>query len=403
MPDERDRVTLPSINEMFPEHLLGGMSPQEPRPPRALYAEYASPAMAPRRSPARYSPAFQEHRLDPDAIMYEGTPPPSDRRATTEAAASQLTLPSYGAGQPRYTSSPRTAHAHQVAPLPPFSFARAQPLTARLENVSVSAAPGPTRAAHMLPAGFAEPAMRAPPLDAITKARPAFRVHLPGPGPADADAPARAMSVDPYDAPAVPPSRTANAYLSRGGPAAAHAAARGSSEEQPGAEGAADEKRHRCPHCSKRFNRPSSLNIHVNTHTGAKPFMCRFPGCNRQFNVNSNMRRHYRNHLTSRRRDVVARFLQPHGRAPPDEHAPPPGARGAAPYSPRSPSTSPGGSPAPAPCRLEPGRSAHYRAELYAPGACAVPGCACAAPRISPTLRPAFPESMPGGAGRAGS
>ncbi|KAI0701539.1 hypothetical protein C8T65DRAFT_579507, partial [Cerioporus squamosus] len=56
------------------------------------------------------------------------------------------------------------------------------------------------------------------------------------------------------------------------------------------------ERRHCCPHCNKRFNRPSSLAIHVNTHTGAKPFTCAFPGCNRKFNVNSNMRRHYRNH-----------------------------------------------------------------------------------------------------------
>ena len=30
------------------------------------------------------------------------------------------------------------------------------------------------------------------------------------------------------------------------------------------------ERRHCCPHCNKRFNRPSSLAIHVNTHTGAK-------------------------------------------------------------------------------------------------------------------------------------
>lgn len=29
-------------------------------------------------------------------------------------------------------------------------------------------------------------------------------------------------------------------------------------------------KKHQCPQCSKRFNRPSSLRIHVNTHTGAR-------------------------------------------------------------------------------------------------------------------------------------
>ncbi|KAF8233164.1 hypothetical protein L208DRAFT_1060855, partial [Tricholoma matsutake] len=55
-------------------------------------------------------------------------------------------------------------------------------------------------------------------------------------------------------------------------------------------------KRHVCPTCFKRFNRPSSLKIHVNTHTGATPFRCPWPDCGREFNVNSNMRRHYRNH-----------------------------------------------------------------------------------------------------------
>lgn len=58
-------------------------------------------------------------------------------------------------------------------------------------------------------------------------------------------------------------------------------------------------RRHACPHCAKRFNRPSSLAIHVNTHTGDKPFKCPFPNCGREFNVNSNMRRHYRKHLTA--------------------------------------------------------------------------------------------------------
>ncbi|KAF7300778.1 hypothetical protein MKEN_01303000 [Mycena kentingensis (nom. inval.)] len=55
-------------------------------------------------------------------------------------------------------------------------------------------------------------------------------------------------------------------------------------------------KRHVCPQCNKRFNRPSSLRIHTNSHTGATPFVCPFPECGRAFNVNSNMRRHFRNH-----------------------------------------------------------------------------------------------------------
>ncbi|KAI0655347.1 hypothetical protein C8Q70DRAFT_923944 [Cubamyces menziesii] len=59
-------------------------------------------------------------------------------------------------------------------------------------------------------------------------------------------------------------------------------------------------RRHRCPHCGKGFNRPSSLETHVNTHTGAKPHPCLFDGCPRRFNVKSNMRRHYQKHLRLR-------------------------------------------------------------------------------------------------------
>ncbi|CDO69477.1 hypothetical protein BN946_scf184817.g37 [Trametes cinnabarina] len=77
------------------------------------------------------------------------------------------------------------------------------------------------------------------------------------------------------------------------------------------------ERRHCCTHCNKRFNRPSSLAIHVNTHTGAKPFTCAYPGCDRKFNVNSNMRRHYRNHLNARRRDAATRMVQQTYAVPP--------------------------------------------------------------------------------------
>ncbi|KAF9269720.1 hypothetical protein L218DRAFT_285526 [Marasmius fiardii PR-910] len=58
------------------------------------------------------------------------------------------------------------------------------------------------------------------------------------------------------------------------------------------------DKKHICTTCNKRFNRPSSLRIHMNTHTGATPFRCPYPNCGREFNVNSNMRRHYRNHTS---------------------------------------------------------------------------------------------------------
>ncbi|KAJ7249797.1 hypothetical protein B0H12DRAFT_994028, partial [Mycena haematopus] len=55
-------------------------------------------------------------------------------------------------------------------------------------------------------------------------------------------------------------------------------------------------KTHVCRTCGKSFNRPSSLKIHLNTHTGAQPYRCPFPSCHRAFSVNSNMRRHWRRH-----------------------------------------------------------------------------------------------------------
>ncbi|CAE6453740.1 unnamed protein product [Rhizoctonia solani] len=57
--------------------------------------------------------------------------------------------------------------------------------------------------------------------------------------------------------------------------------------------------KYECQYCGKRFNRPSSLKIHVNTHTGEKPYKCTFPSCGRRFSVMSNMRRHSRVHNQS--------------------------------------------------------------------------------------------------------
>ncbi|KAH7099312.1 hypothetical protein BKA62DRAFT_710078 [Auriculariales sp. MPI-PUGE-AT-0066] len=52
-----------------------------------------------------------------------------------------------------------------------------------------------------------------------------------------------------------------------------------------------------CPYCGKRFDRPSSVKIHITSHTGEKPYVCAYPGCGRRFSVNSNMRRHLRTHV----------------------------------------------------------------------------------------------------------
>ncbi|EKM54479.1 uncharacterized protein PHACADRAFT_73403, partial [Phanerochaete carnosa HHB-10118-sp] len=54
--------------------------------------------------------------------------------------------------------------------------------------------------------------------------------------------------------------------------------------------------RYECMWCGKGFTRPSSLRIHMNTHTGERPYVCPFEGCGRSFSVQSNMRRHARVH-----------------------------------------------------------------------------------------------------------
>ncbi|KAK0730820.1 hypothetical protein B0H67DRAFT_475192 [Lasiosphaeris hirsuta] len=56
------------------------------------------------------------------------------------------------------------------------------------------------------------------------------------------------------------------------------------------------QKKHKCKVCDKRFTRPSSLQTHMYSHTGEKPFSCEVEGCGRNFSVVSNLRRHKKVH-----------------------------------------------------------------------------------------------------------
>lgn len=64
------------------------------------------------------------------------------------------------------------------------------------------------------------------------------------------------------------------------------------------------QKKHKCKVCDKRFTRPSSLQTHIYSHTGEKPFSCEVEGCGRHFSVVSNLRRHRKVHKDDARSDA---------------------------------------------------------------------------------------------------
>ncbi|KAK9464139.1 uncharacterized protein V1516DRAFT_617933 [Lipomyces oligophaga] len=60
-------------------------------------------------------------------------------------------------------------------------------------------------------------------------------------------------------------------------------------------------KKHCCHLCNKRFTRPSSLQTHIFSHTGERPFRCDDDNCGRRFSVVSNLRRHKQVHLSGKK------------------------------------------------------------------------------------------------------
>ncbi|KAK4230978.1 C2H2 zinc finger protein encoded by the fle1 protein [Podospora fimiseda] len=65
-------------------------------------------------------------------------------------------------------------------------------------------------------------------------------------------------------------------------------------------------KRHKCKVCDKRFTRPSSLQTHMYSHTGEKPYRCEVEGCGRHFSVVSNLRRHSKVHRHQHSTDATS-------------------------------------------------------------------------------------------------
>ena len=51
-----------------------------------------------------------------------------------------------------------------------------------------------------------------------------------------------------------------------------------------------------CSHCGRLFSKTSALNLHVMTHTGERPLVCRVAGCSKRFTQHSTRSFHERTH-----------------------------------------------------------------------------------------------------------
>lgn len=135
---------------------------------------------------------------------------------------------------------------------------------------------------------------------------PGMSIHLAGPGPprqaplysaALTQSPSALAVPDSQPGPVSHPSTASSlnslSLTSSSGSPGVHSSSSGevTTRRSAGSSSASRIRRYACDICSKRFSRPSSLRTHLNSHTGARPYVC---VCTRRFSVLSNMRRHQR-------------------------------------------------------------------------------------------------------------
>ncbi|EIN04236.1 hypothetical protein PUNSTDRAFT_146509 [Punctularia strigosozonata HHB-11173 SS5] len=336
------RVTLPSIHEMFPEHLARTAQPPTPPPYRhATYPTPTSPSFpsspASPRTAAQYrQPHGPEYSAGTYARPRPYSPPPAAATYGFHHPGAPTAFPAVSGTTTAASSPAAAAAAHKAANSPAFRVAmhphpHPHPAPPR-SRTSAMPSPPPTSAsafftfdssahAHVHPAaastsqavpgaavlaGTGSPPLLVPAATARSAEHPASqrrreRRELAKVLPAPSARP-RAGSTKSAASPVVAakeegsPGQQSFQLGSASSTSEADSAARDEEAAEAEADSKHGDRKHQCPECKKRFNRPSSLRIHFNVHDGNKPFKCPFPGCGRFFNVNSNMRRHFRNH-----------------------------------------------------------------------------------------------------------
>ena len=307
-----DDKALPSLNELFPggcsSHLRrsrGLLSPEDlfrgslPHPgQKSAFQPLSAQVRAPfahlrwaRTHPAG-AQAAPTARLDPHAFTRGERPSPviagrSHPRTTrahtppphTSHTASPCSAACCHPGRPASSSSSATQilPPSHVSPAPPRGWSQAAISGPAHPPYHLSAMSNASTSGLLSPADEVVSAITAS-ANASATGRPPHFPH--GLGPASThDLRARPLPHD-YSQLAASTSTGAGTGTSgRGKPryveappapelSASPASARGKTSSSSPAEDS--ERRHCCPHCNKRFNRPSSLAIHVNTHTGAK-------------------------------------------------------------------------------------------------------------------------------------
>ncbi|KZV63802.1 hypothetical protein PENSPDRAFT_198784 [Peniophora sp. CONT] len=262
-----DDVRLPSIQELFGPELS-----QRPRPASLTTHSPSIPSMQLNERGDRTGDPSHAANTYPMYGRGRMQEPPYPGSSHYPGAAYPSGPPTYAPPHPRPNSTdPGWSHSHSrapdarhaISPPPhPAEHGRYYPNTAYSNDPSHSRHPRDTQGAQ-----------RAPPPSAYQTQRMA----TPAPQPS--------YSAASYPR-GVPSTIALDAGPSNYDPISAHSS------------------RYECEYCGKGFTRPSSLKIHIHSHTGERPYKCTFEGCERTFSVLSNMRRHARTHQHPNAADV---------------------------------------------------------------------------------------------------